>query len=217
MEQQRLIATCERAGATFSEGRTWRYTLLRRWSFSGDPTRMVAYIGLNPSTADEKADDPTIRRCINFAKQHGFEGMYMLNLFGFRATNPDDMYAYPEPIGAGNDAAIREVAETAGMVVAAWGKPGHAIVEERAKAVYAAVASIRTMFCLGRTKDGHPRHPLYVSGRQQFEPYDGVVHVKPKRARKSQPAEQPTGQPVEPEGGVAMGSAADGDGFGQGD
>ena len=78
--------------ATFSPCRRWRYTLLRRW----EPANLivVAFIGLNPSTADETLDDPTIRRCIGFAKAWGAGGMYMLNLFGWRSTDPAGCWRY---------------------------------------------------------------------------------------------------------------------------
>ena len=79
------------------------------------------FVGLNPSTADETNDDPTIRRCISFAQAWGYEGLCMTNLFAFRATEPSDMMKSPDPVGPENDQALINLAESAGVVVAAWG------------------------------------------------------------------------------------------------
>lgn len=84
----------------FSPCREYRYTLYREWA-PGD--KVVMFIGLNPSTADEVNNDPTVRRCINYAKQWGYTGMYMTNIFAYRATDPNVMKAHPEPVGAEND------------------------------------------------------------------------------------------------------------------
>jgi hypothetical protein len=81
-------------------------------------------IGLNPSTADEIDDDPTIRRCIAFAKSWGYGGLYMANLFAFRATEPADLFAANDPIGSGNDEWLCNLSKDAGVVVAAWGNHG---------------------------------------------------------------------------------------------
>lgn len=96
------------SGAEFSPCRVWRYALWRRWDF-GSRCNMVAFVGLNPSTADESLDDATIRRCINFAKSWGYDGMYMLNAYAFRATDPRDMKAFHEPIGKDNDCTIARI------------------------------------------------------------------------------------------------------------
>ncbi len=140
--------------AVFSPCRKYRYELWRRWS----PGPYVAFIGLNPSTADESLDDPTIRRCIGFAKAWGYGALCMLNLFSFRATDPAVMKTEEFPIGGHeNDLALRSRAEGAGVVIAAWGI--HGVHQERDQAVRKLVANLH---CLGTTKDGHPRHPLYL-------------------------------------------------------
>lgn len=93
--------------ATLSEDRKYRYTLTRIW----DETKpKVMFIGLNPSTADETKDDPTIIRCINFAKSWGYGGLEMTNLFAFRATNPKVMKNEKEPIGKDNDTWLKKLA-----------------------------------------------------------------------------------------------------------
>ena len=82
---------------------------------------MIAFIGLNPSTADEINDDPTIRRCIGFARRWGFGGMYMLNVFAYRSTNPRELRAATDPVGPRNDAALLTTSRRCDMVVACWG------------------------------------------------------------------------------------------------
>jgi len=116
------------------------------------------FIGLNPSTADETQDDPTIRRCIGFAKAWGFSALCMTNLFAYRATDPAVMKAEQFPIGGDeNDLALRSLSESAGIVIAAWGV--HGTHMERDAAVKKLVPNLQ---CLGTTKEGHPRHPLYL-------------------------------------------------------
>lgn len=141
--------------ATFSPCRKYRYSLWRRW---GDPAAGYAlFVGLNPSTADEEKDDPTIRRCVSFAKAWGYSGLCMTNLFAFRATDPDDMKAAPEPIGADTDKVLLNLAKNAGVVVAAWGVNG--TFQGRDAEV---LTLLPAMSCLRLTKDGHPGHPLYL-------------------------------------------------------
>jgi hypothetical protein len=117
------------------------------------------FIGLNPSTADETVDDPTIRRCLSFAKAWGYDGMSMANLFAFRATDPAVMLSEPEPIGSENDTYLLNMARRAGIVIAAWGTQGGHLGRD---------ASVRKMIpnlhYLRLTKDGHPGHPLYLPG-----------------------------------------------------
>lgn len=143
--------------ATFSPCRRYRYQLWRRWGSA----KTCAFIGLNPSTADELIDDPTIRRCINYAKGWGYGSLCMLNLFAFRATDPRDMKAEPEPIGPANDSHIAQVAASAGIVIAAWGTHGQHL--ERSQAVLRLLAENNIpLHCLKLTQDGHPNHPLYL-------------------------------------------------------
>lgn len=116
------------------------------------------FVGLNPSTADEKNDDPTVRRCINYAKDWGFSGMFMMNIFAFRATDPRVMKAEPEPIGEENDHYLNLVAKNAGVIVAAWGV--HGAHNDRGNQVKAMLGE--KLQCLRLTKDGYPAHPLYL-------------------------------------------------------
>lgn len=141
-----------------SSCRTYRYTLWREFGgLVGD--RYAMFIGLNPSTADEINDDPTIRRCIAFAKSWGYGALCMTNLFAFRATEPADMLAAVDPVGPDNNSYLTEMSRGAGVVVAAWGINGTHM--ERDKAVRDLVPNLH---CLRTTQAGHPGHPLYLPG-----------------------------------------------------
>src|SRR5208282_1252216 len=148
----------------FSPDRVYRYTLWRDWPMLdglerqgfGRDRAYAMFIGLNPSTADETKDDPTIRRCIRFAKDWGYGALCMTNLFAFRATDPKVMEAAKDPVGPDNDVWLVKESLKAGVVIAAWGtRSGN-----RGKDVFQLLE--RDVYCLGKTKEGHPRHPLYV-------------------------------------------------------
>lgn len=142
--------------AGFSECRTWRYWLTRSWAEGG---RTLMVIGLNPSTADESVDDPTIRRCIGYAKAWGFSQLAMLNLFAYRATDPRHMKAATNPVGRENDQTLLWWANKAEMILGAWGT--HGVHQSRAAHVYQILYD-HPIHCLGITKDGQPKHPLYL-------------------------------------------------------
>lgn len=156
MPQAFLFDNQSSSGAEFSPGRTWRYMLWRRWAAGGN---MVMFVGLNPSTADEEVNDPTIRRCIGFAKFWGFSGLFMANAYGLRSTDPSVLTTVDDPVGEGNDAAIAARLSEASLVVAAWGTH---CSRERTLAMRALLASSETVYCLGRNRDGSPKHPLYL-------------------------------------------------------
>lgn len=145
-----------RAGATISECGVYRYRLWRKW---GDG-KSVCWIMLNPSTADGSKDDPTIRRCIGFAKDWGYAGIVVVNLFAFRATNPQELREVSDPVGPENDNTIIEVAKSSQLVVAAWGVWGDILGREKRVVEMLRNRGVRLM-CLCETKGGHPRHPLY--------------------------------------------------------
>ena len=107
--------------ATFSDCRKYRYALSRTWN---DKKKTILFIGLNPSTADEKIDDPTIRRCINYAQNWGYGSLLMVNLFAYRATLPTELKNVKNPIGNDNDLHIIELSKKADLAVAAWGNEG---------------------------------------------------------------------------------------------
>lgn len=135
----------------------YRYTLTRTWDADTEP---IVFMMLNPSIADASQDDPTIRRCIGFAKREGFGGIIVVNLYAFRATDPRAMLAAADPIGPENDRIITDTVDGL-TVVAAWGVNAE---PHRVASVLAMLPQRTRLRALGVTKDGHPRHPLYVRG-----------------------------------------------------
>lgn len=149
--------------AILSEDRKYRYILSRIWD-EAKPT--VLFIGLNPSTADETTDDPTIRRCINFAKSWGYGGILVANLFAFRSTNPQRLYTEQDPVGSANDFYIKEYSDKSKLTIACWGNHGNFI--NRSEEVCKLVNSL---YCLDINKSGEPKHPLYVKHNITPKPY----------------------------------------------
>lgn len=142
------------SSAVLSPCGLYRYRLDRQWA---DGPR-CCFVMLNPSTADASNDDPTIRRCIGFAKREGCGGLTVVNLFAFRATKPTALLSATDPVGPDVDRHIDAVLrETDGPVIAAWGAWNKGT---RAKIVRAMMGDRAK--CLGHTKDGSPRHPLYL-------------------------------------------------------
>lgn len=157
LRQQTLIGL--HASARFSKCGLYRYVLTRTWDDERPP---VCFIGLNPSIATEKDLDPTIRRCIGFAKSWGAGGIVMLNAFAIIDPKPAVMKAAgAEAIGPENDFWIRKHARLSSEVVVCWGTDG--TYREREAALLQLLKRIGvTVKCLGKTKDGFPRHPLYL-------------------------------------------------------
>lgn len=160
--------------AWISECGEYRYTLTREWD---DDLPMMLFIMLNPSTADADHDDPTIKRCISFAKTADCGGIEVVNLFGFRATHTHDLKNAPFPVGDSNDAVLVEAAEDAiasgGKVVCAWGNDG--CFMGRGDEVFSMLTSKGiSPICLGTTKGGYPRHPLYLKDDTPMEEYLGT-------------------------------------------
>ena len=141
------------SGAEFSACGRYRYKLWRTWDAALAP---VMFIMLNPSTADATRNDPTIRRCIGFARDWGYGGVRVGNLFAWRTPYPNTLRSAPDPIGKENDTALRELAEGAALVVAAWGV--HGAWQKRAQAFCREFTS--PLHALGITKSGEPAHPL---------------------------------------------------------
>lgn len=148
--------------AKLSKCRRYRYALWRTWDQSKP---YIMFICLNPSTADETTDDPTLTRCITYAKSWGYGGVCMANLFAFRATAPADMKAAKNPIGSQNDRWLEKLAHEAEIVVAAWGNDG--VHSGRSRQVRALIPN---MYCLKINKTGEPAHPLYQKAHIQLIP-----------------------------------------------
>ncbi len=156
------------SGAQFSRCRRWRYLLWRRW----DPARPAAnFLMLNPSTADERRLDPSCTRARNFAERWGYGALIVTNVFGWRATDPGEMKAARDPVGAGNDAAIVRAAREAAVVVCAWGNHGAHL--ERAASVHSLLrgTGVRLHY-LRMNGAGHPAHPLYLPGALDPVPWE---------------------------------------------
>lgn len=150
------------SGATISDCGLYRYHLWRVWD---DELPTLVFVMLNPSLADEQSDDPTIRRCIGFAKRDGFGGISVKNLFALRATDPKRLLHAVNPFGPDNEShllACRNLC-TSSRVVAAWGKiPGDETMRMRANLSIYIVRKLEP-YCLGKNKDGSPKHPLYLA------------------------------------------------------
>jgi hypothetical protein len=126
----------------------------------------VLFVCLNPSTADEAKDDATVRRCVGFARKLGFGRLLLANLFGLRATCPSELAKATDPVGPENDAWITEASAAADLTVVAWGIHGR--LQRRDRAV---LEMLHAPYCLGTTKAGEPRHPLYLSADTHLQKY----------------------------------------------
>lgn len=142
------------SGAVFSEDRKHRYVLIREWDLN-KPSLMV--VSLNPSTADEKKNDPTVRRCIGFAKKWGFGKLIMTNIFAFRATLPEDLFNSKNPIGNKNDYWLKKLSKKADKIVLAYGN--HGKFKNRHNEI---LKIIDGPYCIKKSKTGMPMHPLYL-------------------------------------------------------
>jgi hypothetical protein len=158
--QNRWVIAKNESGAQFSPCRRWRYLLWRRW----DENKPAAnFLMLNPSTADELKLDPSCTRARRYAERWGYGGLIVTNLFGWRATDPDEMKAVRDPVGRGNDAAILRAARESALVVCAWGN--HGAHRERGEGVVKALRLAKIhLHCLKLNGSGHPAHPLYLPG-----------------------------------------------------
>jgi hypothetical protein len=156
--------------AEFDQSGAYRYHLGRAWDGGG---RRAAFVLLNPSRADAERDDPTIRRCIAFARAWGFGGLDVVNLFAWRCPRPRDLRAAADPVGPGNDRRLLRTARAADLVVAGWGNAGSWLGRDRT--VGALLGGLGPVHCLGLTKQGRPRHPLYVPGAVRPRPYGPPV------------------------------------------
>jgi hypothetical protein len=158
--------------AAFSEDGRYRTFLERRWDGKpfGSPG-FVAWIMMNPSTADERVDDPTVRRARDFTRRWGYGAMVVLNSFALRATRPAMLLEAEDPVGPGNDAAIREWSIRAERVIVAWGLPPKKLRERgRVLAALLREAGVRPM-ALKVTASGEPGHPLYIAGDTRPVPW----------------------------------------------
>ena len=149
---------------------SYRYHLTRRWAFQ-EIGPCGLWIMLNPSTADETKDDPTIRKCIGFGKRWGWSAFTVMNLFAARATQPRDLAIYADPVGEDTDRLLQTAMHSGGPTVVAWGSFAQHY-PERVAQVLALAPEGAELQCLGRSKQGHPRHPLMLSYDTPLERYE---------------------------------------------
>jgi len=157
--------------ATFSRCQRYRYQLERCWGEHPSRNSTVVFIGLNPSTADAKNDDPTLRKCVAFARGWGFKRLVMVNLFAWRATDPENLLQTNHPIGKQNDKHIDAAVAESALIIACWGEYGAYL--NRAQEVHARYS--QRLHCLQTNKSGEPTHPLYLPAT--------LTPVKLKKAR----------------------------------
>ncbi|MBU2981309.1 DUF1643 domain-containing protein [Lentibacter algarum] len=151
--------------AVYSDCERYRYSLTRVWEPEG---RRVLFIMLNPSTATEMQNDPTVERCERRARALGFGAFQVTNIFAWRDTDPKNMRAAAEPVGPENDRIIAEGCAWADQIIAAWGAHGDHL--GRGASMQAVLrATGLPVSHLGLTKAGHPKHPLYIAYTQQPE------------------------------------------------
>ncbi len=153
--------------AVFDPTGRYRYCLGRRWHHKG-PT--LTFVMLNPSRADHRQEDPTLRRCIGLAQGWGYGALTVVNLFGYCSRQPRDLQRVSDPIGPENDRYLLAACTDVPTIVLAWGNSGS--LQGRDRAALALLATHRDRcHCLGRNQTGQPRHPLYVRRGARLSPY----------------------------------------------
>lgn len=146
--------------ACFSDDMLYRYALRRRWEIE---LPKICFVMLNPSTADEIQDDPSVRRCIAYAKRWGFGSLTVANIFAWRSTDPKVLRTVEDPVGPENDAAIMAAVEDSDLTVMAWGN--HGLYLQRGERVFKMLENAgRDAYALTLTSAWEPAHPLYLSG-----------------------------------------------------
>lgn len=145
--------------AEVSDCKQYRYSLRRVW----EPNKpKVMFVCLNPSTADGVLDDPTIRKCVCFAKAWGYGGLYMGNLFSYRTKSPTELYSVIDPIGPDTDYWLSTLSKDASLIVAAWGNHGSYLDRsEQVRKLFSQLSYIKM------NKSGEPAHPLYLPGEHR--------------------------------------------------
>lgn len=155
--------------AIFSDCERYRYFLSRVWAGEDTPPSMLPFLMLNPSTADEMKNDPTVERCQRRAESMGYGGFIVLNVFAYRSTDPKGLKIIDDPVGTENDAYIRDVLNQCDKVICAWGNHGQH--NKRSTAIHELLRDAEaTPFILALNGSGEPKHPLYIGyDHQPFE------------------------------------------------
>lgn len=171
MQKSACISSCEK----------YRYWLIRHWGRGRaefrhirDPDWLrVVWVMLNPSTATHLIDDQTVRKCEGFTREWGYFSLLIVNLFALRATDPRELRRSPDPVGEYNqqclDAVLCDAARCGDLVVAAWG--AHGVLDDAGAEFVRRVPAGVTVYCLGTTRNGQPRHPLMLPYSTSRIPY----------------------------------------------
>jgi hypothetical protein len=156
--------------ATISPCGKYRYTLYRRWAMGSRAAeaKPILWIMLNPSTADHRTDDRTIGRCVEFSNRWGYSSLFVANLYAWRTTYPHELRLVDDVIARGPENAdyIEYLVRRSALVVCAWGGSVKHLPETRLQ-----LLPVRDAWCLGKTKNGEPLHPLYLRGDTQLQRY----------------------------------------------
>lgn len=162
------------SNASLSLCEAFRYRLERIWGQNSEC--ILTFVMLNPSTADAERDDPTIRRCVAFAKREGYHGITIINLFSLRTKDPKVLKHGHTKNGIMQShyvsTAMRRAYDRGLGVVCAWGVHGGLQDADKQFVAYAKLIGV-PLTCLGETKNGHPKHPLYLHRDTEFKPYEG--------------------------------------------
>lgn len=154
-------------GAIISDCELYRYSLWRIWD---DSKPNVMFIMLNPSIADYNIDDPTIRRCIGFAKSWGYGGLYVGNLFAYRSTKPNGLFEAIDPIGEKNDYHLSNMNQQCELAICAWGNQK---IIDKINSNHKPLSNINIpLHYIELSNNGTPKHPLYLRGNLQPKKYE---------------------------------------------
>lgn len=163
-------------GALISDCQQYRYWLTRPSETSNPGASRAFFVMLNPSTADANLDDPTIRRCRGFAKAWDCAGLTVANLYALRSKDPMDLWKHQDPVGPENDDYLERLAREHGDIVCAWGtNADHRRVAEFVRIYERLKPRGVRLWCLGVSKSGAPRHPLYIRADQPLLRYEPAV------------------------------------------
>lgn len=172
----------EMNGAIISECGLYRYHLWRTWN---DLAPVMCFVMQNPSTADDVDNDPTITRCIGFAKREGFGGISVRNVFALRSTDETVLLTHPDPVGPENESHLmhaRAVSLLTQLVVAWGNRLGGKRLAHHYTAAANALLPLKP-YCLGTTKSGEPRHPLYLASATPLVPWERPPYQPTRRRR----------------------------------
>lgn len=165
------------SGAIFSECEYYRYAMWRIWVNHLEPAKrpnIIMFIGLNPSTADETKNDPTVTRCIGFAKKWGYDGLFMMNIFALRSTEPRMLYNNERsPIGLLNHLYLQRVGARSALAVCCWGNHGE--LHSTGNDTINNLKYIVPLYMFGKTKQNEPKHPLYLKSDSIIKPLDNKI------------------------------------------